>query len=128
MSKLKKTAVLIAVLGLLVAVPAAAGDNMRPTRSETGNVVEEDHPMSPVVKHVPHRDRYSPRWHRHEWREHHVPDHGWHYYPPYRDYYPRRYYYRGHDFGHYYGTPRFGYRDFGYGHGGVRVGPLQIWW
>ena len=126
MTKMKKTAVLIALLGLLVAVPVAAGDDLPPTRSETA--VDHDRNTASVVKHVAHRERNSPRQHRHEWRHYHGPDHGWHYYRPYRDHYPPHYHYRGYHHGHYDGTPRFGYHEFGYGHGAVRVGPLRIWW
>lgn len=39
-----------------------------------------------------------------------------------RPYYHEPYYYN------YYGTPRAGYYDNGYGRGAVRVGPVQVWW
>jgi hypothetical protein len=38
-------------------------------------------------------------------------------------YYGRPYYYDN-----YYGAPRAGYYDYGYGRGGVQVGPVQVWW
>lgn len=40
----------------------------------------------------------------------------------------RPYYYDGPYYYRYYGVPRAGYYDYGYGRGAVRVGPVQVWW
>jgi len=49
------------------------------------------------------------------------------YYEPY-GYYPYDGYYSPRSYGNYYGTQRFGYRDYQGSGGQVRVGPLRFGW
>lgn len=72
---------------------------------------------------------YQPYYHRYYDRDRYrVPRYRYYdrYYDPYYGYYDPDYYYypRYRD----YGTPRFGYRDYGGGRGQVRVGPFRFGW
>jgi hypothetical protein len=53
---------------------------------------------------------------------------GYYRYPYSYGYGWRPYYYGGPYYYNYYGVPRAGYYDYGYGRGAVRVGPVQVWW
>lgn len=88
---------------------------------------------APTTAQADHRDKYWNhywKWYDGHYRpyyQRHYRHRGWdddygyrqrRYYRDYRDYYGG---------GAYYGTPNFGYRDYGAG-GAVRVGPLRVWW
>jgi hypothetical protein len=128
MNQLIKCIVVVGTIGVFGApMSASEPDDQQPQQLKLQEQAAGDVGTAPLVQPVAHRHHvhyYHRPYAGHYFR-------GYDYDGPYnygRYYYGPPWRYDGWRHHYFYGPPRIGYYDHPYRHGGVRVGPVRVWW
>lgn len=114
------TLILATAIGTMTVFSAAAASEPPTTLTPPSQTVVLSTPNSTSVDIIEVGNRRFQRGYRYGYSyptyRYNYPPYGY-YYRPYGYYYPR-----------YYGAPRSGYYNYGYGQGAVRGGSVRVWW